>query len=505
MLRRIKSGRRKMTKKNKVGQATSHQDMSTYKSLVFTEEEMKTRVSPISQAITESRKIMNAGPQKISPLDLTQNELSIFKKVLTRDVDESKYEVIREVAKGGMGNIYYVYDKDIKRYTVLKTILPTYKDDLDIIKRFIYEARITGELEHPNIIPLHDFGFLPGHGIYFSMSYLTGESLFDIIMKLKARDSDYCAKYDFFTLIRIFRKICDAVAFAHSKNIIHRDIKPENIMVGRFGEVILMDWGLAKRLGESSGVNPPEKEKIADSFASPAATQLGQIKGTPVYLSPEQSNGDSTMIDKSTDIFLLGSTLYHMFTYIAPFEAENVIDAVDRARRVDYHRPEKITWGHENLSKELCSIINHAMAARKEDRYGSIEELISDLDDLLQGKMHFNKKEFKKGELLLKEGQLGTECYIILRGKVEVFKHIVGKKVVLGTLTAGDIVGEMALITAQPRTANVIATERTETVVLDKNTFSKNLEKLPAWMEKSITSLANRLTASNTRFTDTLS
>ena len=494
-----------MANKYNESSATALKGLKTYQSLVFTEDQMKTRISPISQAVAEICNTVNAGNQKSSTTDLTQNELSIFKKILTRDIDKSKYQVIREIAMGGMGNIYYVYDEDIRRHTVIKTIRPDYKDDPDIIKRFIFEARITGELEHPNIIPLHDFGFFPGYGIYFSMTYLHGESLFDIIQKLKDRNADYCAKYNLFKLLGIFRKVCDAVAFAHSKHIIHRDIKPENIMVGRFGEVILMDWGLAKRLINKTSEKKSRRKKekdIADKFASPRATELGQIKGTPVYLSPEQSEGDSAMVDASTDIFLLGATLYHMFTYTAPYAAENVADAVDRARQVDYLAPEKVADGHENLPDELWSIINHAMAAEKENRYASVEELISDLDDLIQGKMQFRQQEFEKGESLLREGEVGTSCYIILRGKVDVIKNIGGQTVVLETLTVGDIVGEMALITAEPRTATVIATEKTDTVVLNKDIFLKNLHTLHPWMEKSITALARRLKITSAKLTD---
>ena len=246
-----------------------------------------------------------------------------------------------------------------------------------------------------------------------------------------------------------------------------------------------------------------KKEEIADKFASPDSTQSGQIKGTPVYLSPEQSHGNPKEVDKLTDIFLLGATLYHIFTYAAPYAAENVKAAVKRAERADFKRPEKVTTGHENLSKELCSIINHAMAKEKEERYRTVEELISNLDDLIDGKMQFSKKEFKKGEFLIEEGQFGTECYIIQKGNVEVFKHDGDRKVFLGRLNAGDIVGEMALITAEPRTASVVATQKTETVVLNKKFFTHNLNMLPPWMEKSIITLALRLSDSNTKLTDT--
>ncbi len=481
------------------------EDHDTYCSLVFDNSGSKTRESILSTTVHEGRQLVeDDGPRK-SLEELDASERDLFQQILVRGVNESKYQVVKQIAKGGMGVIYCVYDCDIRRHTILKVVIPEYKGDIDIIKRFVYEARVTGELEHPNIVPLHDFGYLEGYGIFFSMTYLQGESLFAIIKRLKIRDPEFREKYDFFTLINIFRKVCDAVAYAHSKGIIHRDIKPENIMVGQFGEVVLMDWGLAKRLAEAVENDDLSTREIeVDMFAEPGVTLVGQIKGTPVYLSPEQASGRSSTVDVTSDIFLLGATLYHMFTFTAPYVSWTIEEAVSRARECDYTRPETIRTGSEHLSRELCSIINRAMAANKEDRYHSVTELIQDIDDISRGRMAFETVRFPEGDLLLEEGAPGSNCYIIQSGKVEVFRHVSGRRVSLGTLEPGDIVGEMALITAQPRVASVVALEETETVVLNKDVFIHNLKKLPSWMEKSILALAQRLSDSNVKLTDTI-
>ncbi len=493
-----------------------------YRSMVIRE---KTRIkTAVSNRRKTSQDRLRAASEVLGSkgtTDLTQNELSLFHQILTRGIDETKYRIVKEIASGGMGNIYCAYDEDIKRHSVLKIILPNYKDDLDIIKRFIFEARITGDLEHPNIISMHDFGFLPGYGIYFTMTYVRGESLFDIIKKLRDGDEAYWTKYNLYTLLNIFRKTCDAVAYAHSKGIIHRDIKPENIMVGKFGEVILMDWGLAKKLRECDSDDdlPIESETDTETkartqepvgadmpaaMAAPSDTTAGEIKGTPVYLSPEQASGDPALLDESTDVFLLGATLYHMFTFQAPYDGGPIQDVIKRAEKTDYVHPEEFSTKNAQLSTLLCSIINRAMAGDRNDRYESVEQLIGDVDELLHGKMEYRKKTFAGSEALLVEGEQGEDCYVIVDGEVEVYKDVGGQAVLLSTLTAGDIVGEMALITNEPRTASVIARTKTEVIVLTKEVFIHNLEKLPSWMEKAVSALATRLRDANQKYTDSV-
>ena len=486
---------------------SSLDEEQTFCSLIIDQDRIKNKFIPTTAAIRHGS---DDNDSKVSPLiesdELNEKELTLFKKILSRDLNESKYEIVRLVASGGMGHIYSVYDKDIKRYTVLKVIQAEYKEDPNIISRFIFEARISGELEHPNIVPMHDLGYLPGYGIYFTMTFVHGESLFDILKHLKARDPEYIEKYDLYALVGILRKVCDAVAFAHAKNIIHRDIKPENIMVGTFGEVILMDWGIAKRLGDPSiDKLDIETEDIDIDFSdSQEATKDGVIKGTPVYLSPEQALGNSGDVDELSDVFLLGATLYHIFTNKAPFVGANVKDAVERASKNDYAAPEELRPANEFLSGELCHIIRKAMAKNKSDRYQSAMELGKDIDDLLRGKVDFKTVVFEKGEFLVKEGETGSNCYIILSGEAEVYKTVSNEEVKLGTVEKGDIVGEMALIIDEPRTATAVATTTTEAIILNKEIFTHNLKRLPSWMEKSVLALANRLHAANIKYTDTV-
>ncbi len=491
-----------------VSVARHHDDDITMNTLEIHDRKVKYKRSPVSTLLKGKGfdRATTGEPQSGKAHTVSLEEYAVVRKFLFNDKNFGKYEVVSELASGGMGAVYKVYDRNLHRFSVLKVILPDLKDNIDLIKRFIHEARISGELEHPNIVSVHDFGFLPGIGLYFAMNYIEGESLLDIIGRLQVRDPRYLQKYSFVNLIEIFRKICHAVAFAHSKNILHRDIKPANIIIGQYGEVILMDWGLAVHIddgGEYQSDLPEPDMKLTDSVHL-ESTESGEIKGTPAYLSPEQASGDPEKVDKQTDVFLLGATLYHMFTFFPPYHDCPLEVALRRAQRCAYRHPQELMHENDRLSRHLCTIINKAMASDKEDRYPDVEALGNDLDDLLHEKMNFEYTTFSKGDLLINEGEIGDKCFKIVNGKVETFKTVAGDRVVLGTLGDGDIVGEMALITREQRTISAVALAPTKTIVLTKETFNLNLQKLPSWMEHSILALVNRLTHMSDKYTDSI-
>ena len=167
--------------------------------------------------------------------------------ILQRQVEGGRYIFKKELASGGMGQIITIYDQDLRRISAMKVISPALISQEQKLLSFIEEARLTAHLEHPNIIPVHEIGLQGKTGCpYYTMKLVEGESLNNIIYQLTEGNRSYLRDYPRHTLLNIFRKVCDAVAYAHSRGVIHRDIKPENIMVGQFGEVVLMDWGLAK-------------------------------------------------------------------------------------------------------------------------------------------------------------------------------------------------------------------------------------------------------------------
>ncbi len=424
---------------------------------------------------------------------LAESNADFFRKIIGREVCEDRYIVRRQVARGGMGILFSVYDRDFQRHSVMKVLRSDVKKDNPLLRTFVREARITAQLEHPNIVPVHDLGVMVEDGPFFTMKHVQGESLSQIIGHMEKEDPEYLGKYDITAMLEIFRKVCDALAFAHAKNIIHRDIKPQNIMVGDFGEVYLMDWGLAKKFDEKT--SEAKLSKLFGDDLPPPGTIV--LKGSPGYMSPEQAGKGGHTLDKRSDIFLLGATLYHMFTYFPPYIGTSIASILKAARECDYLLPEDVCLSPSNMPDDLCRIINKCMAAEKNDRYQSIDDLIEEVDALMYGRMESRYRSLEAGELLIREGEEGDECYIIESGRIRIYKGEGEDRVILNTLEPGDILGEMALITNDVRSASAQAIEPCEVLIMDNTMFQRNLSRLPPWMNTAIMTLAQRLARSD--------
>ncbi|MHC5038294.1 MAG: protein kinase domain-containing protein, partial [Planctomycetota bacterium] len=288
---------------------------------------------------------------------------------------EKRYGILGEIARGGMGAIVKLVDNDIRRPVAMKVILG---DDVnERVDRFVEEAQVTGQLEHPNIVPVHELGLDPEGKVYFTMKLVKGESLDTIIDAIADKNADAVRKYPLSHLLQIFLKVCDAIAFAHSKGVIHRDLKPENVMVGRFGEVLVMDWGLAK-VWEREDMAEEDLVETIRSEKEVGKTLSGEVMGTPSYMPPEQASGKVDLIDERSDVFALGAMLYKILTHEAPYTGRDVGEVLRQAVRCAYKAP-RVRSPWNRIPKELQSICLKAMRARREDRYGSVEAMVEDI------------------------------------------------------------------------------------------------------------------------------
>src|SRR5438552_10634791 len=235
-----------------------------------------------------------------------------------KQIKEDRYEHRREIGRGGMGKILEALDKPLRRSVALKVL--DRPGDEESQNRFIREARITGELEHPSIIPVHELNVDEKGELFYTMSLVRAVTLLEILQNLARRHPETLRRYSLSSLLIIFRKVCDAIAFAHSQPqpVIHRDLKPENIMVGNYGEVLVMDWGTAKILNsnaaaDASRCNSEEALQptgIDEPTGELFVTQAGSGMGTPGYMAPEQVRGHTERADQRTDIYALGGILY---------------------------------------------------------------------------------------------------------------------------------------------------------------------------------------------------
>ncbi len=417
--------------------------------------------------------------------------------ILKRRQPGGRYVVEKELARGGMGIIHTVMDQDLRRTSAVKIIAPELIEDERKLRAFVAEARVTAQLEHPNIIPVHEIGMIGDSGCpYYTMKLVEGEALDEIIDKLAANDDDYLANYTRHKLLNIFRKVCDAVSYAHAHGVIHRDLKPENIMIGRFGEVLVMDWGLAKYLGPKDGKagsqDFPGDSGLRDPTSDRTGTADGVIKGSLAYLSPEQAFGDLAEIDEQSDIFLLGATLYHVLTYEPPYDGEDIDEILGKAEKAAFPAP-SVCNPAAQIPLALERIVLKAMAPRKQNRYASVQELSTDLDAFLAGRPACGRQTFSVGEKLIEYGDVSRDTYVIISGAVQVSRTIGGREHPIGVFARGEVIGEMAGITHQVRSATVTAIEPTEVLVISHELVMEELEKLPPWMEKIVFSLTDKI------------
>ncbi|MGE0433494.1 MAG: tetratricopeptide repeat protein [Planctomycetota bacterium] len=280
-----------------------------------------------------------------------------------------KFRVGDELGRGGMGTVRLAEDCELGRELAVKLLQHT---DAGSVEQFIEEAQITSQLQHPNIVPVYELGRDAQGRPWLAMKRIEGQSLAD---RIAAWHRPGASRPDAATMLGIFLKVCDAVAFAHSRGVVHRDIKPANIMVGAYGEVLLVDWGLARPLDAEATSRPVRSSRRA------GGTQLtidGDIFGTPGYMPPEQADGRTDEIDERSDIFSLGGVLYAMLTGHAPYEGRNTTDTLSRAARRQLVPPRRRNPA-ARIPKELQAIVLKAMAADKADRYATADELQADL------------------------------------------------------------------------------------------------------------------------------
>lgn len=309
-----------------------------------------------------------------------------------------KYQKKTTIGKGGMGEVLKVLDRDLRREVAMKMLRPQNEGGVSAedVYRFMKEAQATGRLEHPNIIPVHDLG-VDGEGrIYFTLKYVQGVSLKEVV---KGRSENGTMENgrrfrDVFNarhMIEVFIGVCQGVAYAHSKSIIHRDLKPENVMLGKFGEVLVMDWGLAKILSRGKSVQPQASSEAAlDLSLRPtldsSMTLEGDIAGTPSYMSPEQAAGKNSELDERTDVYSLGAMLYEMLSGEPPYTGTSALEVI---QQVSEGVPPKTVSGacdFRPVPRELRAICEKAMQREPAKRYQSVEALRDDVQAYLESR-----------------------------------------------------------------------------------------------------------------------
>jgi WD40 repeat protein len=303
----------------------------------------------LADTIDTNRTLASGGPWSAALLDV---------------VDPGSYEIAGEVAQGGIGRVLRARDRRLRRPVALKQLIDC---GPSAERRFVREAMITARLQHPAIVPIYEAGRFPSGEAFYSMKLVSGRSFEDVI--------DECeGLHQRLGLLPHVLAAAEAVAYAHSQRIIHRDLKPANILVGGFGETVVIDWGLAKDLAVEEDDETPVPEERAPPAKGAQLTLVGAVIGTPAYMPPEQAAGQP--VDERADVYALGAILYHTLVGEPPYGGSTAREVL---RAVLAGPPPPVSARQKDVSEDLLAIVRKAMAREPDDRYRSARELAEDL------------------------------------------------------------------------------------------------------------------------------
>jgi len=406
-----------------------------------------------------------------------------------------RFELLREVNRGGLGVIESAFDPVIGRRVAIKTLRDDLGDDERIALKFEEEAQITGQLEHPNVVPIYDLGE-EGDERFIVMKLIHGRSLGEILRDAPPEPQEPVGLQRF---VAIVLRLCDALDYAHSRGVYHCDLKPDNVMVGDFGQVYLMDWGVA--LLESRKSDNPDEPHSNRRFSSDYLTSdrdslirvtgpndgSNPLRGTPAYMAPEQLWGRTHEIDARTDVFGIGAILCEVLTGKPPNEWDSL--ATIGLRKEPIELPDRSpSW--TRLPPELRRITRQALSPQRGARHADMRALRADLEQYMRGGGWFETRTFSADEVIVREGEPGDTAYIIEHGHCRVLKSVGGRQELIRTLGPGDVFGEVSVFAACPRTATIEAAGPVKVRLIGGESLNHELDQNP-WLGAFVRSLAS--------------
>ncbi len=321
---------------------------------------------------------------------------------------EDKYEVASEIGRGGMGSVLKAYDNDLRRWVAMKVVREDIGQNVDKLSRFVEEAQVCGQLEHPNIPPVHEMGVQADGRVFFTMKLVKGRTLREIARDLALGRPDVRREFTPIRIAQTLQQAAMGVHYANVRGVLHRDLKPENIMVGDYGEVLVMDWGLAKVIDAPSDPDLSGEDPVLTARTeSGISTLAGAVQGTPSYISPEAARGEIDSLDSRADVFGLGGVLYECLCFRPPFVGRNVMEILDLARRGEVAAPSDVAPG-ARIPPVLEAICMKALSADRSERHADAREFQSDLQSYIEGT---RDRERRRNEAL----ELVSESRTLLR------------------------------------------------------------------------------------------
>ena len=400
-----------------------------------------------------------------------------------------------ELGRGGMAIVHRVFDHTIGRTIAVKS-LPTNAAPADRAA-FANEVRTLGRLEHPNIVPVYDVEDGPfGTPERFSMKLLEGETLAERLARCDAPPRGQPLE----DLLRIVTRICDAVAFAHDRDVLHLDLKPGNIFLGDHGQVYVTDWGLAidlRRHGGAAATRTPTSNAAPSlrRTVSVEAADATMIEGTPAYMAPEQARGERRAIDVRTDVYGIGGIVYEILTLRAPRNGNSLVEVLTTACTEPVADPEAVLPGG-TVPHGLARIAMKALAMRSEDRYETVGQLQNALEEFVRGGGWFPCRRFSAGSLVIREGERDDCAYILQAGRCAVYRGYGARRIALREVGPGEVIGEVALLSRAERLASVEALTDVEVLVVSRAALDLEVARSD-WLAALLGSIAARFAESD--------
>jgi serine/threonine-protein kinase len=399
---------------------------------------------------------------------------SIKKEIsLQVEPDGDGYEDHGEIARGGTAIVRRAFDRRLQRTVALKVLQEKLDPHGVPGLRFVEEAQITGQLEHPAIVPVYEL--VPSDGKrrpQIAMKMVRGKTLRAV---LEGLGDERLEPSNLERLVRAISTVCDAVAFANEKGVVHCRLKPDNVMLGRHGQVYLMDFGSAAVAGVTRA---QEKNRSTAT-------------GTLEYMAPEQVGAFGSAIDARTDVYGIGGLLYFVLTLRPPRERKaEFYETVLAIHDGSVIAPDKLPIG-KPLPPELVRIAMRCLARDPAERYPNAAALRDELHEFLRGGGWLHTRRFKAGTVIVREGAVGTEAYVVVNGECETFRTVAGKRKNIGRVGPGEAFGEMAILTSKPRAASVAAKTDVVVKVITAESLERELAR-SSWVRIVIAALAER-------------
>ncbi len=405
---------------------------------------------------------------------------------------EIRYQVLNELGSGATAKVGRVLDKHLNRIVAQKVFHAELTEDERLLRTFLNEARLVGYLSHPGIVPIFDLSVSAETPLNYTMPIVDGNSLGELMHADPATGNGQALAIA--EALNILIKLCETLNYAHDKGVLHLDLKPDNIVVGEFGEVLIMDWGTgrlkdptkyAKHLHEATEHN------VSVNFES---EDDDLFLGTPKYMSPEQTTASRNELNYASDIFSMGIIAHQLFSGIHPFHAKDLPSLFSAIQSEEVPRLDQTD---PTLPARLAEIVSRMLAKSTAARYASFSEVLEDLNTLRTAGAAFESRTYEQDEVIFSQGDPSEYAFTIVSGEVQVSINVEGDEKIMSTLGAGSIVGEIGVITGQARTATIKTLCATQISVLKKAQLESELEKLSPWVGQLIEGLADRFNSVN--------